>query len=58
VTLRTRKFIRNPLLGRKQMVVCVTPSVPSPSRQALLLHQPAHRQPAVDYRMLTTAITQ
>ena len=23
VTLRTRKFIRNPLLGRKQMVVCV-----------------------------------
>ena len=24
VTLRTRKFIRNPLLGRKQMVVCVT----------------------------------
>jgi hypothetical protein len=26
VTLRTRKFIRNPLLGRKQMVVCVSPS--------------------------------
>lgn len=26
VTLRTRKFIRNPLLGRKQMVVCVTPN--------------------------------
>ena len=25
VTLRTRKFIRNPLLGRKQMVVCVKP---------------------------------
>lgn len=25
VTLRTRKFIRNPLLGRKQMVVCVQP---------------------------------
>jgi hypothetical protein len=25
VTLRTRKFIRNPLLGRKQMVVCVFP---------------------------------
>ncbi|RMZ12250.1 hypothetical protein D0860_03038 [Hortaea werneckii] len=25
VTLRTRKFIRNPLLGRKQMVVCVPP---------------------------------
>ena len=25
VTLRTRKFIRNPLLGRKQMVVCVSP---------------------------------
>ena len=23
VTLRTRKFIRNPLLGRKQMIVCV-----------------------------------
>lgn len=23
VTLRTRKFIRNPLLGRKQMVVYV-----------------------------------
>ena len=29
VTLRTRKFIRNPLLGRKQMVVCVT-TVPKP----------------------------
>lgn len=25
VTLRTRKFIRNPLLGRKQMVVSVCP---------------------------------
>lgn len=25
VTLRTRKFIRNPLLGRKQMVVYVLP---------------------------------
>jgi len=24
VTLRTRKFIRNALLGRKQMVVCVS----------------------------------
>ena len=30
VTLRTRKFIRNPLLGRKQMVVCVqTPRQPA-----------------------------
>lgn len=30
VTLRTRKFIRNPLLGRKQMVVCVqTPRQPT-----------------------------
>lgn len=27
VTLRTRKFIRNPLLGRKQMVVCVRPEI-------------------------------
>ena len=26
VTLRTRKFIRNPLLGRKQMVVYVSSS--------------------------------
>lgn len=25
ITLRTRKFIRNPLLGRKQMVVYVVP---------------------------------
>ena len=32
VTLRTRKFIRNPLLGRKQMVVCVqTPRQPAKS---------------------------
>lgn len=27
VTLRTRKFIRNPLLGRKQMVVYVSLSI-------------------------------
>jgi hypothetical protein len=31
VTLRTRKFIRNPLLGRKQMVVCV--QTPPPRRE-------------------------
>jgi ribosomal protein S24E len=32
VTLRTRKFIRNPLLGRKQMVVCVFPDAQFPPR--------------------------
>jgi small subunit ribosomal protein S24e len=33
VTLRTRKFIRNPLLGRKQMVVCVSPFLSLPSTE-------------------------
>ncbi|KAI4249761.1 MAG: hypothetical protein L6R40_000550 [Gallowayella cf. fulva] len=35
VTLRTRKFIRNPLLGRKQMVVYVFNSPLQPSTIAL-----------------------
>ncbi|RMZ22367.1 hypothetical protein D0859_09531, partial [Hortaea werneckii] len=36
VTLRTRKFIRNPLLGRKQMVVDVLhPSRPNVSKDEL-----------------------
>lgn len=35
VTLRTRKFIRNPLLGRKQMVVYVTASRTLSSLQIL-----------------------
>lgn len=34
VTLRTRKFIRNPLLGRKQMVVYVRPSQYTSKRTA------------------------
>lgn len=39
VTLRTRKFIRNPLLGRKQMVVCVMPqSTPSQTTNLNSLH--------------------
>jgi hypothetical protein len=36
VTLRTRKFIRNPLLGRKQMVVCVI--FPSTFRRLQIWH--------------------
>ncbi|KAI0018698.1 putative 40S ribosomal protein S24 [Xylariomycetidae sp. FL0641] len=36
VTLRTRKFIRNPLLGRKQMVVDILhPSRPNISKEEL-----------------------
>lgn len=35
VTLRTRKFIRNALLGRKQMVVYAFANSPLPTTQPL-----------------------
>ncbi len=43
VTLRTRKFIRNPLLGRKQMVVYVPSNLPPPSQIPItILTTPIH----------------
>lgn len=35
VTLRTRKFLSNPLLGRKQMVVYVFPLSTTPVHDAI-----------------------
>ena len=40
MTLRTRKFIRNPLLGRKQMVVCVHP-IQYPRNIGTATHRPS-----------------
>ena len=42
VTLRTRKFIRNPLLGRKQMVVCVQ-SPRQPAKRTYTITATEHR---------------
>ena len=46
VTLRTRKFIRNPLLGRKQMVVCVQfPHQPAKTSSAASTAAALERRP-------------
>jgi hypothetical protein len=43
VTLRTRKFIRNPLLGRKQMVVCVKPLLRRAEKESPSTDEKTHR---------------
>jgi ribosomal protein S24E len=38
VTLRTRKFIRNPLLSRRQMVMYVLPALSPPLQVSQILY--------------------